>query len=81
MSGFAPVSLPPETQASLAALAKLTGRSESLIVDAAIRQYCADAQDVLALVTEGLHAAEAGRLIPHAEVKTKWLGRRAHLLD
>jgi predicted transcriptional regulator len=59
---------PEEKVAKLDPFAALQQRDRSFIINEAVDQYLALQEYHLALIDEGIRAAEAGELIPHSEV-------------
>ena len=63
------VKLPPEQEAALAELAKVTGRSEEELAHEAVADYLAVQQWHADAVRKGLAEAEAGLLVSDEDVK------------
>jgi predicted transcriptional regulator len=58
----------PEMSRRLKHLAEAMGREESTLATEAIERYLADEERVIARITAGLVAADAGQTIPHEEI-------------
>ncbi len=71
----------PELKAQLAALAEVTGRSQTFLAEEALREYCARQAWQVDAINEGLAQADRGDFAEHASVKQKWVKKRADLLD
>lgn len=66
------VRLDPETRIRLESLSGATARSRSYLVSEAIAEYLNANEWQIAAIQEGIRQADAGQVIPHAEVKRKW---------
>ncbi len=81
MSEVMTVSLDYELKDKLHRLAKATSRTESSLMQEALRKYL-DLNDWHAgAIREGVRQADNGQLIPHEEVRKKWETKRANSLD
>jgi predicted transcriptional regulator len=70
-----------ETNAALDALADATERSKSYLAQRAIEEYLSLNAWQVQAIGEGIEAAEAGRLVDHAQVRQRWEQRLADSLD
>ena len=59
---------PEEKVAALDSVAALQQRDRSFIINEAVDQYLSLQEYHLALIDEGIRAADAGDVIPHSEV-------------
>jgi RHH-type transcriptional regulator, rel operon repressor / antitoxin RelB len=59
---------PEEKAAALDSIAAMQRRDRSFILNEAVDQYLSLQEYHLALIDEGIRAADAGHLIPHSEV-------------
>ncbi len=62
------LTIPPELEQQLTALAKETGRNARVLAAEALRQYLAREERTIARIRLGIAAAERGDGIPHAQV-------------
>lgn len=65
------VRLKPETKSRLEALALHTRRTKSFLAGEAIADYVERELAIVEAITRGLDDVEAGRTIPHEEVKKR----------
>lgn len=70
MSKTRPVSirLQPDLNDQVAAIAKALDRPKSWVIEQAVKEFVALQSWQLAAIDDGIKAADAGRVIPHAEV-------------
>jgi RHH-type transcriptional regulator, rel operon repressor / antitoxin RelB len=70
-----------EVKERLERLAKATARSRSFLAAEAIRQYLDLHAWQVEQILEGIEEAEAGKLVAHEDVVTKWEAKRAGSVD
>lgn len=62
------IGVPAQIGAGLATLARVTGRSEAVLAQEALEHYVEDELRQLAQIEEGWRQAEAGEIVPKAEM-------------
>ncbi|MEB3287878.1 MAG: ribbon-helix-helix protein, CopG family [Vampirovibrionales bacterium] len=65
----------------LTELAKVTGRSQTYLTEAALEAYCDLQMWQVAAVAEGIKAAESGEVSSHETVKRYWESKLENSLD
>ena len=65
------LTVPPEIEEQITALAKASGRNPMALTAEALRAYVAREERIVAGIREGLAAAERGEFVPHDEVFDK----------
>ena len=75
------VRLDDETLTRVGQMAEAMDRSRAWLMAEAIKQYVAREEWFIREVEEGVKAADEGRLIDHADLKAKWVGKRAAQMD
>lgn len=73
--------LDKELEQRLERQAVRTHRQPSELAADAIRHYLEYEEWFVQAVEEGIRSADAGELIEHEEVMSRWEAKRAHLLD
>jgi predicted transcriptional regulator len=73
--------IPEELSEELSALAQALRRNRSWVIEEALRDYIAAERQFLEAVDEGIRAAEAGDVIPHAAVVESMRERRQRLAE
>lgn len=81
MSEVMTVSLDLDLKDKLQRLAKATSRSESSLMQEALREYLGLNDWHAGAIREGVRQADSGQLIPHEEVREKWETKLANSLD
>lgn len=71
----------PATKDRLERLARVTRRSKSYLVEAAIEQYLDQNEWQLREIEEGLKEIEEGRVVSHEELLKRWEAKSADQLD
>ena len=72
--------LTAETKRKLDRLARATGRTKSLLTHLAIDAYVALEAWQVEAIHQGVHTADAGKLIEHDTLKRKWEKKLARAL-
>jgi len=62
------IGMPAQLGAGLATLSRVTGRSEAVLAQEALEHYVEDELRQLAQIEEGWRQAEAGQIVPKAEM-------------
>ena len=62
------IGVPAQVGAGLATLARVTGRSEAMLAQEALEHYVEDELRQLAQIEVGWRQAEAGQIVPKAEM-------------
>ena len=75
------VRLSPEIKNRLDKLARATSRPRSFLIQTAVQEYLALNEWQVSAIREGLQQANEGRLVPHADIRKKWEGKRADPVD
>lgn len=71
----------PALKQQLASLATATGRSQTFLVEEALKHYCDLQSWQVAAIQEGIRSADAGEGIPHDQIRRKWEKKLADSLD
>jgi predicted transcriptional regulator len=79
--GVFTVRIDPAKKAELEKIAARMDRSRNYIVEEAIDRFLEHERWFVAQVKEGLAEMEAGNLVPHEDVKSKWMKKRDARLD
>lgn len=72
--------LKKDTKQMLGLLAEATGRTQTVLAETAIKQFCDLQQWQINAVEEGIEAADRGALDSHEDVKSKWMKKRESCL-
>ena len=75
------VRLDDETLERVGQLAEAMDRPRAWLMAQAIKQYVAREEWFIREVEKGIQAADDGKLVDHADVKSKWEARRAAQMD
>jgi len=75
------VRLDDETLARIGEMAEAMDRPRAWLMADAIKQYVAREEWFIREAEKGVVAADAGRLIDHADVQAKWEAKRAAQMD
>lgn len=75
------VRLDDETLERVGQMAEAMERPRAWLMAQAIKQYVDREQWFINEVEKGVQAADEGRLVDHADVKSKWEARRAAQMD
>ena len=75
------VRLDDDTLARVGQMAEAMDRPRAWLMAEAIKQYVNREEWFIAEVEKGMQAADEGRLVDHAEIKSKWEGKRAAQMD
>jgi predicted transcriptional regulator len=75
------VRLDDETLERVGQMAEAMERPRAWLMAQAIKQYVDREEWFISEVEKGIQAADEGRLIDHADVKSKWEAKRAAQMD
>lgn len=75
------VRLDDDTLARIGQMAEAMDRPRAWLMAEAIKQYVNPEEWFIHEVEKGIEAADEGRLVDHAEVKSKWENKRAAQMD
>lgn len=75
------VRLDDETLARIGQMAEAMDRPRAWLMAEAIKQYVAREEWFIREAEKGVKAADEGRFIDHADIKAKWVARRAAQVD
>ena len=75
------VRLDDDTLARVGQMAEAMDRPRAWLMAEAIKQYVSREEWFIREVEKGLQAADEGRLVDHAEIKSKWERKRAAQMD
>ncbi|MFT6917097.1 MAG: putative transcriptional regulator [Motiliproteus sp.] len=75
------VRLDNETLTRVGQMAEAMDRPRAWLMAEAIKQYVAREEWFIREVEKGVKAADAGRLIDHADIKAQWEAKRAAQVD
>ena len=75
------VRLDEETLARVGRMAEAMDRPRAWLMAEAVKQYVAREEWFICEAEKGLKAADEGRLIDHADIKTKWEAKLAAQVD
>ena len=75
------VRLDDETFARVDQMAEAMDRPRAWLMAEAVKQYVAREDWFIHEAEKGVKAADAGRLIDHVDIKTKWEAKRAAQMD
>jgi predicted transcriptional regulator len=75
------VRLDDETLERVGQMAEAMERPRAWLMAQAIKQYVDREEWFISEVEKGIQAADEGRLVDHADVKSKWEAKRAAQMD
>lgn len=75
------VRLDDETLERVGQIAEAMERPRAWLMAQAIKQYVDREEWFISEVDKGIQAADEGRLVVHADVKSKWEAKRADQMD
>ena len=81
MKGVMTIRIGADLKNKLDRMAKATARTKSYLIEDAIREYLEVNGWQIEAIQEGVRQADAGQLVPHETVQTKWEGTRADSVD
>ena len=77
----ASVRLDDDTLTRIGQMAEAMDRPRAWVMAEAIKQYAGREEWFIYEVEKGVKAADEGRLLDHADIKSKWEGKRAAQMD